>query len=170
MAATYEPIMTGTISGSPASFTLSSIPSTYTDLVFVANYSFGGSFGGYNNALYVNGANATHSALSIGTSGAAAPSTYKQNNASSWLTSTVAGSPTTPGTGLFIAHFLNYTNSNMYKTVFIRHNVPSSSAPGVMQFVATYASTSAISSITIIGNSGSPLAEGTVTLYGIKAA
>jgi hypothetical protein len=167
MATTYELIMSGTCSGT--SSTLNSIPTTYTDLVLVINYSFGGSYGGYNNALQVNGGNATHSTTVVGGNGSTASSSYQASN-TEWLMSFPIGSPTTQASGIVVAHFNNYANTNIYKPVLIRHNVPLSSAPGLQQGIGLYHSTTAINSITIKGNSGSTLAEGTMYLYGIKAA
>lgn len=166
---TYEPIMTSTISAGATSITLSSIPNTYTDLRLVINYSFGSSYGGYNAAMYVNGGNATHSITEFGGNGSSA-SVGRQSGGTQWLMTFPTGSPTTPGTGVILADFINYADTSVYKTALIRHNVPASVAPGLQQSVVLYQSNTAINSITLIGNSGSQLAEGTLSLYGIKAA
>jgi hypothetical protein len=48
MPATYEPIATYTASGSPTSYTFSSIPATYTDLYIALNLtSSGDNAGGF---------------------------------------------------------------------------------------------------------------------------
>ncbi len=171
MPFTYESIMTGTISGTPTSFTLSSIPSTYTDLVLVAQFSFGSSYGGNNYAMYVNGDTSTlYSVSEVGGSGATI-GTGRQSGVGNWLLSFPTGSPTTAYSGLLIGQFNSYANTNINKTAIIRTNVPANDlAPGLQLTAALYRSSSAISSITLIGNSGSTLATGKFTLYGIKAA
>lgn len=165
---TYEYIMTATCSGS--STTLSSIPQTYTDLVLVINYSFGSSYGGYNAGLQVNGGNASHSTTVIGGAGSGSVGSWNQVNAGAWLTTFPCGSPTTPGSGIIYAHFNNYSNTTHNKFVLLNHSVPMSAAPGQQQQVGIYQSNNAITSISVIGNTGSQLAEGTMTLWGIKAA
>jgi hypothetical protein len=165
---TYEYIMTATVGGTAT--TLSNIPQTYTDLVLIINYSFGGSYGGYNAGLYVNGGNANHSTTVIGGAGSGSVNSWNQVNNTLWLTTFPCGSPTTPGSGMIMAHFNNYSNSTYNKFVLINHSVPMSVAPGQQQNIGIYQSSNPITSITVIGNSGSQLAEGTMTLWGIKAA
>lgn len=171
MPSTYQSIVTGTLSGTPTSFTLSSIPSGYTDLVLVAQFTFGSSYGGNNYAMYVNGDTSTlYSVSEVGGSGASI-GTGRQSGVANWLLSFPTGSPTTADSGLIIGHFNNYANTNINKTAMIRTNVPANDlAPGLQLTAALYRSSSAITSITLIGNSGSTLATGKFTLYGIQAA
>ena len=168
-ASTYELIKNGNITGNPTSFTLSAIPSGYTDLYIQCSFYFGGSYGGYNYACYVNGGGGTAFATTaFGTAGSTVGS-YDQNSVGSWLLSFPTGSPTGDITGVLNVDIANYTNTNIVKTVIMQTSVPDSTASGIEAQVGLYNSTSAITSFTLTGNTGSTLAGGTVNIYGIKA-
>jgi hypothetical protein len=168
-ASTYELIKSGTITGNPTSFTLSAIPSGYTDLYIQCNFYFGGGFGGFNYGCHVNGGGGTAFATTVfGTAGSTV-TVGDQNSVPSWLLSFPTGSNTGNNTGVVNVDIANYLNTNILKTVIIQTSVPDSTAPGIEAQVGVYNSTSAITSFTLLGNSGSTLAGGTVNIYGIKA-
>lgn len=167
--ATYTPISTYTVTGS-TSFTainLTSIPSTYTDLVLVidsgvtnAGYSDsdirmrpngGGSDIFSETKLYSNG--------SVGSSNRTSYS-YNLNQGN-----------TGSGRALNTFYFMNYSNTDKYKTVISRTN---NSYGGQVRFSAgLIRDTAAISSIFMDLNfqSSNDWSIGsTFTLYGISAA
>jgi hypothetical protein len=164
---TYEPI--ATVSTSAASYTFSSIPSSYTDLVLVisarstkttatsdtTSIRFNGDTGSnYSNTnLY---------AIST-------PVSNRRSNDSQWF----AGEMSTDGeaSNIFtplIVNILNYSNTSTYKVSVDR--VSNASLPQVGISSCLWRSTSAINSITIYPAGGNFVSGSTLTLYGIAAA
>jgi len=160
--ATYTPIATTTLS-STASYTFSSIPSTYTDLILVlgsVTFSSGG-----NPQIQYNGDTATnYSNTDLYGNGTSAGST--RNTSNNYINvgfSATNGSSTEPST--IIVQVMNYANATTYKTLLGRGN----RAGGETQTnVGLWRSTSAITSLTVKVASGSM--TGTATLYGIASA
>lgn len=159
---TYTPIATQTLSTAASTVTFSSIPSGYTDLVLIENYSLSalaqsvltlnGSTSGYSNTnMYGNGSTATSTRFTgvggIGSSPGVGDSANQQN--------------------VLIRQIQNYSNSTTYKTVIQRRN---DAAASVWATVALWQSTSAITSITLTASSGNFNSGSTFTLYGIAAA
>lgn len=157
----YTPIATYTVSGSStASYTFTSIPSTYTDLVLICmgsttnglqlqfnsdtgtNYSATGLYGNGSAASTGSISNKTYLALDGGAGGANAYTPYTVN-------------------------ISNYSNSNIYKTVLTRFNA-TTTYMGVN--VGLWRGTSAINAIKVYQFSGNLTDQTTFTLYGITAA
>ena len=160
MPTTYEPIATTTISGtSTSSVTYSSLGS-YTDIVLVIN--------GYNSTdqnfrLRLNGdTGSNYSVTRLEGDGSSASSSRLTSQTSMILS---AGIHTNPG--VYIAQIMNYGNSSTYKTVLTRSNI---AANATCAFVGLWSSTSAVTSLTVLINSGYIVAGTTITLYGIAAA
>lgn len=159
MAVTYEPIATASPSGGYY-VTFSNIPQTYTDLVVIHNSSAGGA----DNAwMYFNDDTSGLYSLTYLQGNGSGSSAGRFLNFSSLLFSTVTAQTQRP----LVAHIMNYTNTNFYKTTLIRSN---DSSYGVSLQAGLYRSTDAITSITIRTQSYATLGSGTVSLYGIKAA
>lgn len=157
MPATYEPIATYTVPSAQASYTFSSIPGTYTDLVLIvqattisANYN-----------LRLNGdTGANYSYTSIYGTGSSATSGRSANNTVIGLTYTSSGAPISK------IQIQNYSNSTTNKTLLIRQD---DSSNATTTTVGLWRNSSAITSITIVSSGNIP--TGTMlTLYGIKAA
>jgi len=158
MPKTYEPIATTTLGSATASYTFSSIPATYTDLVLVANFSksaaarldmqFNGDTGSNYSYTRLNG------------NGTSASS----DRLSNFGVIDAGYTDTTISTS--IIQINNYANTTTQKTAMIRANA---SSLNVGLFLGLWRSTAAINSITLGG--GNNLQTGsTFTLYGIKAA
>lgn len=162
--ATYSKIASYTIPSAVSSYTFSSIPGTYTDLVLVSNpkvssnqeavqVQFNGDTG--NNysftQLYGDGTSASSSrAASLGY-------IYLSNGTSA----------TNYGTGVF--NIFDYSNTTTYKTVIGRFN---EAAYVAWSDAGLWRSTAAITSITLtVSGTSKTLSTGsTFTLYGIEAA
>lgn len=163
MATTYEPIATTTLGSAAASYTFSSIPGTYTDLVLVAItknsvVTVNGIFVRYNGDTASN-----YSTTFLYGNGSAAVS----SRASSQTQAQMGWDGSTDFTPTIIS-VQNYANATTYKTALSRSNEPSSR---VAAWVSLWRSTSAITSITVTAESPANFAIGsTFTLYGIKAA
>jgi hypothetical protein len=163
---TYESIATNTVSGSStATVTLSSIPSTYTDLVLVMNASSIGS-GYYNTSVQINGDSGNnYSDTLLGNSGASAFSFRYSNYNLTFLD--YAGSVTNNFSQNSIINFMNYSNTSVNKSYLIRTN---SAGQELFAMAGLWRNTAAINSISI-NIYGTNFAAGTtISLYGIKAA
>lgn len=166
MPNTYEPIATASPSSNSYSYTFSSIPSTYTDLILVVTGYVAA--GAADVELRMNsdtGSNYDYVALYVDTS---AVSSYHINGTTA-ASGTWYGNMNTDPRHQMIIHFFNYANATTYKNYISRsiHKDRGSDLVG-----GTWKSTSAITSITVIsGSSVQYFNTGTVmTLYGIKAA
>lgn len=169
MAITYEPIQSTTLGSASSSVTLSSIPSTYTDLVLIVGNALT-SVNGYAFTFGVNGdTGSNYSGTILGGNGSSAGSARYSSisNTSTYFTGYYSGLSTTDP-GVSILQFQNYANTTTNKTILSRGNSASKSTEAS---VWLWRSTSAINQITIYAQSGSNMAAGvTFTLYGIKAA
>ena len=160
---TYTPIATYTASGTIGSYTFSSIPSTYTDLVVIlAPIAAGGAADIY---MTFNGDTASNYSASIlyGSGSSAGNTTYSnQNN----IIIDFYGSAISSEISNRVLQLQNYSNATTYKTAISRANRAGS---GVDAIFGMWRSTAAISSITFTLSSS--FASGsTFTLYGIAAA
>jgi hypothetical protein len=156
---TYEPIATQTLGSATASVTFSSIPSTYTDLVFVSNGST--STATANILIQFNSDTATnYSRTRILGDGSTASSERASGNSSmaigDWGTDRCA----------VVVSIQNYSNTTTNKTVLSRSN----SEGFVSAYVGLWRNTSAINSITFFKSSANFTTGTTFTLYGIASA
>lgn len=162
MAATYEPIATTTLGSAQSSYTFTSIPSTYTDLIIVANTKNTANSGDEVGIQFNSDTGSNYSRTRIYGNGSSA--------ASDRATNTNKGALAINDTSNFspiIANVQNYANSNTYKTVVSRGN----SGGYVSAYVSLWRNTNAITSITLLPDSGTTFTSGcSFTLYGIKAA
>lgn len=166
MAITYTPIATQTLGSAATSVTFSSIPSTYTDLVLVANVQNAGA-GNPSSSLQFNGDTATNYSLTIlYGNGTSAISTRATSSSMIYMNYTAL--PTANSYAVQIANIMNYANTTTYKTAITR----SGAAGGGTETVAgLWRSTSAINSIKVLTDTAVNYAIGSsFTLYGIKAA
>ena len=157
---TYTPIATTTLGSAAASYTFSSIPSTYTDLVLV----YAGT--GDNGDLYLqfNGdTGANYSVTNLYGNGTSAGSNRGSNNSVSYVPGLIRSTqPSSP-----ITHIMNYANTTTYKTFIARAG---SADYEVMARVGLWRSTAAITSIAIKNTGGNLNSGSVITLYGIASA
>lgn len=169
MPATYDKIAAHTLPSATTSYSFTSIPSTYTDLILVVGNALT-TVNGYAFTFGVNGDTASnYSGTILGGNGTSAGSARYTSisNTSTYFTGYYSGLSTTDA-GVSILQFQNYANTTTNKTVLARGNSASKSTEAS---VWLWRSTSAINQITIYSQSGSNMAAGvTFTLYGIKAA
>ena len=164
MPATYDKIATYTAPSAVASYTFSSIPSAYTDLVLVINGSFSTATTGYVSyrANSDTGTNYSYTRLyGDGTSAISGRNSNKTLGAFDVFNS---------GTERWMvtANFMNYSNSTTNKTIISRQNNASTLAGSVVNL---WRNTAAITSVTLLEETGLSFSTGTTfALYGIKAA
>jgi hypothetical protein len=162
MPSTYQPIATTTISSSVASYTFSSIPSTYTDLVLiVSNLDSGGG----RTRLRLNGDTGTnYSRTNLSGNGSSAAS-YRGSSENQIDMSVISGTSSTDPAALII-NINNYANTSINKTVLSRYSLGNGATELT---VGLWRNTSAVTSVTYF-TQGNLLSGTTLSLYGIKAA
>jgi hypothetical protein len=162
---TYTPIATTTLGSNTASYTFSSIPGTYTDLVLVINS--GQASGGQSIYAQFNGdtGNNYSETAMWGDGSSVATSRISNGSAIRFVGRGVGGSASLIDNS--ITSIMNYANTNTFKTVSNRSNANA----GVGASLGLWRSTAAITSIVLTGESGVNILSGsTLTLYGITAA
>jgi hypothetical protein len=160
MPKTYEAIATTTLASPALTTTFSSIPSTYTDLIMVANLS--ASSVTYSGIRFNGDTGSNYSLTDLYGTGSGVVSSRQANI-------TGGGSGDTSGTGtVLIYQIMNYSNTTTFQTVLSRNG---SSSTNVVLGATLWRNTAAINSVTIYTGSGNNWNTGsTFTLYGIKAA
>jgi hypothetical protein len=147
--------------------TFSSIPSTYTDLIilsFAANTAINANGMGirFNSDTATN-----YSKTYLYSDGTSAVSGRGSNQTNISISNLPISS-----TGVFaatITNIQNYSNATTYKTVISRGG-GGNTGNLVIGYVGTWRSTSAISTIDLINDSGNFITGSTFNLYGITAA
>ena len=165
MPATYEPIATTTLSSNQTSYTFSSIPATYTDLVLICNFK--NSVGaGYWGQLQFNGDTGSNYSTTVLDGNGTSATSYRYSNENVGVR---IGGTTTANNNPSIVNIMNYANTTTYKTQITRYSDASRAAQA---FASLWRSTAAINSIKIQIESATAdiVAGSTFTLYGIKAA
>ena len=159
-AATYVPITITTLGSTSSSVTLSSVPSTYTDLLLVVNGQNSSGHGNWRVQFNSDTGN-NYSFVYIAGDGTNVASGAYANQSS--VDSGLAGNG---NWATMLVNVNNYSNAVTYKTTLSRM---SSSSIFVSQNVGLWRNTSAINSVTILNDNA--WASGyTFTLYGIKAS
>lgn len=167
MASTYTPIASYTVASAAASYTFTSIPQTYTDLVLTMNTVPNGSGGGTFLINNDTSSNYSYTVLAgLDTTGYAISYRGSSLSAGGWLSSGAALTDSN-NTHFNVMHFMNYSSSSVYKTIISKEH------PGqfgyVGSWISMWRSTSPITSITL-QLSSSFGAGTTFTLHGIKVA
>ena len=167
VAFTYVPIATTTLGSSAASYTFSSIPSTYTDLVLVLQGQDTGADNLYFRLNSDSGTNYSFTTLN----GNGTANTNRVTNSTfgrfAWYAAPNNAVPNWIGR----VQFMNYSNTTTYKTILGRTDIAGVTYSGTEATVNTWRSTSAINSITLYwGGTDSWAAGSNFTLYGIASA
>ncbi len=160
MAATYNKIQTYTANGSQTTITFSNIPSTYTDLILLSS----GISNGYFEIRVGNGTIDTSSNYSRTYMYGTGSDVSTQRNTSVDRLYNSFGR--TGYIGISIMNFMNYSNTNTYKSMLFRGENP---LAYTTMTVGLWRSTSAINIIEIVGGGTAFSDRTTHTLYGIKA-
>jgi len=179
MPATYEPLVTSTLASAATSITVTGIPTSgYTDIVAVVS-----SLAFFASGTYMTGG------IRVGNGSIDTATNYSNTYLYGDLTTAGSGrttsdsyiryvdipaSPTDNGSrGLLIINFMNYSNTNTFKSILIRNNsVQSASGTNITRnHSATWRSTSAIDRFQFTNIDATNFYAGTtITVYGIKAA
>jgi hypothetical protein len=161
---TYEPIATTTLGSATASYTFTSIPTTYTDLILVIN---GGTTANGQFRIQVGNGSVDTGTNYGGTQIYAYSSTLGSGRETSASNPYVAVTSSTNST--HIIEFLNYSNTTTFKTWLNKGGDLGQNQYDTSAYC--WRSTSAINTIKLASDSGTTLATGTkLTLYGIASA
>jgi hypothetical protein len=160
---TYTPIATTTLGSSASSYTFTSIPTTYTDLILIIN-------GGTTTSNQFR--------LNLGNGSIDTGSNYNQSQIYGYSSTVGAGGETnatnpylcaaSTTNSTHILEFLNYSNTTTYKNWLQKGGDLGSGQYDTS--AGCWRSTSAINTIQINTNAGSISSGTTFTLYGISAA
>lgn len=157
---TYVALASTILGSNVSSVTLSSISSTYTDLVLVCNGQT--SSNTFDVRFQVNGdTGANYSSTQLYGTGSAAASTRSSSQTSCVFWNSSLSNQTA------IINIMNYANTTTYKTFLVRG---ANTSGNIDADVGLWRSTAAINSVTVLISSGSLSSGSTFTLYGIAAA
>lgn len=161
MTVTYSQIATTTLGSATASYTFTSIPSTYTDLFLVlsGSASAGSSvFIRVGNGSIDSGSNYSRTGMQgDGTSASSYRGSNETQMTFDWFSTVI---------GVSNIHFLNYSNTTTNKTILYRGGWANTSTHAG---VGLWRSTSAINQIQVGSYSYNMNSGTTISLYGIKA-
>lgn len=166
---TYSLIQSTTLSSDQGIVTFGTIPQTFTDLVFVVSAK--SSFASYDiSAIRVNSVTSGYSKVYLESGG----SSVTGGEGSAEISLRAGYLPGTNYANEFssdVYHFMDYANSNTFKTVLCRCNAYNTSTNFNVQMQASLIpTTSPITQITLQTANGSNLKAGsTFKLYGIEA-
>jgi hypothetical protein len=167
---TYTKIASNTLGSAAATVTFSSIPSTYTDLVLVANV--GSSDAAQVFSCRINSdTGANYSLTQLLGEGTTAVSS-RDTSQTKMNISKGMGVGTTNASMVILSNFMNYANATTYKTVLSRASEATATYPGTAATVGLWRSTAAITAIELSLNNGTATFNtgSTFNLYGITAA
>jgi hypothetical protein len=167
---TYSTIATTTLGSNQTTITFSSISGAYTDLILQAVMLQNGTATATNGFFQLNSTTTGYSKTIISGNGTSASSVRTSNEDRGYYDM----DPSATNWAFHTYHFMNYANTNTFKSVLSRQNLP---AGGVVASVHLWRNTAAIDTISITASdnrgSGTPdqfVAGSTFTLYGIAAA
>ena len=166
---TYTLINSQVLGSDAGIVTFSSIPQTYTDLVFVVSAK--SSFAAYDiSAIRVNSVTSGYSKTYLESSGTAV-STGRGTAEISLRAGFLPGTNYASEYSADIYNFMDYANTTTYKSVLCRTNAFNTSTNfNVQAQVSLIPTTSAITQITLQTANGSNLKAGsTFRLYGVEA-
>lgn len=166
---TYEPIISITLVSAATSITISNIPTNYTDLFGTITYA--NSTANYGLALQMNGDSSNnYSDILVRGSTTVTGSSRRTGVSYTYISQWgVTSSTTNPEAHTFF-HIMNYSNSNVFKTI-LSGSSGNGSTNGVDRSVGLWSSLNTINSIKFLAApSGSLISGSKISIYGIKAA
>jgi hypothetical protein len=166
---TYTPIATQTLASTAGSVTFSSIPGSYTDLVFVINARTVSATTGVQFFCRMNGDGATNYSWTQMSGNGSSTSSDRLTSDAYCRLGIVTGSSAASGTfSPNIINFQNYKNTTTNKTILTRASLGNND---VAASVSLWRSTAAITSVVFyVGGLANWEVGSIFTLYGIAAA
>ena len=168
---TYTPIATANGTGSSATISFTSIPSTYTDLVIAGSYSGTGG-AGFDVTLNNVTTNSSYSLTRITFTGSAA-SSFRSTSQNAFALNYNGSIASTPDYSTVLINLFNYANTTTYKTMLVKYgNTGTDLGPIVgLWRGSTGSATEGINRVDLKAAGGANWTTGTTfTIYGIAAA
>jgi hypothetical protein len=162
---TYTNLATYTLSSAQSSYTFTSVPTTYTDLILVGNM-----LGGTTNYDVRVGNGTIDGGSNYGSTRFFGDGTSATGDGQTTNTTGVFGNVSNGATvpHHFITHFNNYANTSTYKTALTSLNRADAYH---ISICGVWSSASAINTVGIFSTSSQNIPSGsTFTLYGIASA
>jgi hypothetical protein len=161
---TYIPLATVTLATSSSAVYFTSISQDYSDLVLVWDKVFSGDSNQVNTLLYFNGDSSNYSTVFMyGDGSSAASGASAQQRLAFGSIYTTADTDSTQGT----AQIIGYSATDKHKTTLFRANVIGQNAVGAQAIASRWASTAAVTSLSISSSVDSFAAGATFKLFGI---
>lgn len=159
--ATYIPLATITLSSTDSQIDFANIPNTYKDLILICSSQ--PSTGNKNLLMRVNSdSGSNYTGVFMSGDGSSTASSVSADTNRVQLDSRAYGN--TSNTHLHLIQFMDYSATDKHKTILTR---ASAAGLGVDAFASRWASTSAITSISIFYDAASVASGSTFSLYGI---
>jgi len=169
MASTYEPIASTTLGSSAATYTFSSIPGTFTDLVLLSSLRGDRSGVNWEDVWFrFNSDTGTNYSRTYLYGNGSSAGSGRDTSASIMRVMYIPGS--LAASNIYSADkvsIFNYSSTNVFKTVLGQTNT---SILANSNTVGLWRSTAAITSITIGAEVGNLVSGSTLSLFGVKAA
>jgi hypothetical protein len=165
----YESIASATGTGSSASITFSSIPSTYAALQIRFNATSSNS-GDLFQIRFNSDTGANYARHQFAANGTNVTSSSATGSSVIWVFGPRVGVINTSYMAAGVVDIQDYTSTSKYKTVKSLTGIDGNSSGEVDFMSGLWLSTSAINSITFLTNGGNFTTASTVSLYGIKGA
>lgn len=158
--ATYTPLATVTLSSTDSEILFSSIPSTYKDLVIVLDGSPGSNSLVWSRINADTGTNYGYVVM------AGASSIY--SSAGTYNVAYLSDATVSANSRIMIQFSIfDYSATDKHKSILVRSNSDFSGGTGVYASAQRWASTNAITSVSLVTNTGSWSVGTTASLYGI---
>jgi hypothetical protein len=168
-ASTYDPIAKYVTTATTSSYTFTSIPQTYTDLILILN----GLTDTNDRTFYMrvgngsvdSGSNYTYTNMLVYSGGVVGQSSGATADNRMFISS----SSTNTNNGQVVAELAEYKNTSIYKTAVSREaTMGTTTTAGLI--VPTWKSTAAIDTLQVLVSGGNFASGFTMSLYGRKAA
>jgi hypothetical protein len=161
---TYTLINSSTLGSAASSVTFSSIPSTYTDLILVAQLA--GSTAGQDFKIQFNGDTGTNYSITV-LRGYGTGVTSNRTTNGTYIYLDYSGASLNTVQDQYNISIMDYANTTTYKTLLSRYSSAANSAEAT---VGLWRSTAAINQVVVSMTAGNLVANSTFKLYGIEAA
>lgn len=161
---TYIPLANVTLGSTSASVTFSSISQSYRDLVLVAQLNATVTTSYLQSRVNNDTGSKYNEIVALGTGSSVGSYSYSNQTAMYFYYPGYIG---TANNTFVVANYFDYSATDKHKTIITRGNA--ATASGVDMVAHRWASTSAITSLSLFPDSGSFAAGSTFALYGIAA-
>lgn len=164
----WTPLANITLTGTQTTVTFSSISGSYRDLILVGANVLSSTNNEHMQFRINSDSGANYNMVTARGDGSSTASSSSSNTTEANFGTFVMPNTTSPSN--FVLHFLDYSATDKHKTVLARSDNANSTFPGASMTAIRWASTSAITSITLRFQSTATYAVGSsFALYGVSS-